>query len=138
MFKTLTYAADILGPVNMLFVCFIGSSVLAFGWIGVTSTAGAIVFCLLYGCFSGALISLVLTVISAILCPNPHVIGVRIGMICIFCSVGILVGSPLGGLILHNGWISLQAFAGAMLMIGAFGIWLIRFLKVGATFQAKY
>jgi len=134
---TLTYAADKVGPVNMLLVCFIGSAVLAFGWIGVTSTAGAIIFCLLYGCFSGALISLVLTVIAAILCPEMSAIGVRIGMICIFCSVGILVGSPLGGLILHNGWVSLETFAGAMLLAGACGISAVRFLTVGTSLYDK-
>jgi predicted MFS family arabinose efflux permease len=120
----------------MLLACFIGSAILAFGWIGVTSTAGAIVFCLLYGCFSGALISLVLTVISTTLCPDMRVLGVRIGMICIFCSIGILVGSPLGGLVLRNGWVSLQAFAGAMLMTGAIGIWVIK-LKVGGNLRTK-
>lgn len=121
----------------MLLVCFIGSALLAFCWISVTSTAGAILFCIFYGCFSGALISLVLTVISAVLCPNMSALGVRIGMICAFCSIGMLLGSPLGGLVLRHGWASLQAFAGAMLVAGSIAIWGVRYLKVGFTMRAK-
>jgi MFS family permease len=136
-FYTLTYAADRVGPLNMLLVCFVGSAILAFGWIGVHSTAGTIIFCLLYGAFSGALISLVLTVIAAKLCPDLTSLGVRIGMVCVFCSIGILVGSPLGGILLRDGWVSLQSFAGAMLTAGAVGILIIRYLTVGFSFRVK-
>lgn len=121
----------------MLLVCFIASAVLAFAWNGIKSTAGAIIFCLLYGCFSGALISLALTVIAAILCPDLRALGVRIGMICIFCSLGILFGSPLGGLVLHNGWSNLEIFAGAMLIAGGISIAAVRFLTMGARLKGK-
>lgn len=135
--QTLTYAADLFGPLNMLLICFLGSSVLAFAWIGISSTTGAIIFCLLYGCFSGALISISLTVIAAVLCPEIRSLGVRIGMICITCSIGILFGSPLGGLVLHNGWESLQIFAAAMLIAGGINIVVIRFLTAGVHPMVK-
>lgn len=121
----------------MLFLCFLSSAILAFGWIGVSSTAGAVIFCLLYGCFSGALISLVPTVIAAILCPDMTALGVRLGMLCIFFSIGFLVGSPLGGLVLHDGWVSLQVFSGAMLLAGAVGTSVVRFLCTGVTLREK-
>ena len=52
------FVADKTGPFNMIIPFSFSTAVLLFGWLGVTTRAGLVVFALLYGFFSGAFISL--------------------------------------------------------------------------------
>lgn len=111
--------------------CF-GLAVLSFAWIGIHNTPGLIVFIVLYGIFIGAFMTLPF---SAVVKLSPHlgVTGVRMGMLCVICSFGILIGTPVGGAVLRQGgWISLQSFGGAALMVSTIFIIATRVAKVGA------
>ncbi|OAA54526.1 Major facilitator superfamily domain, general substrate transporter [Niveomyces insectorum RCEF 264] len=111
------YLADKTGPLNIMTVAAFCSAVLAFAWIGITTTAGLIVFCVLYGFTSGSFVSLPApTVVS--LSPSLNVVGARMGMSFSLAGIGILIGNPIGGAILGSasGWTGLQAWAGATIV----------------------
>ena len=47
--KMPNFVADKVGPMNALIPCVFVTALLGFSWIGITSPAGVIVFCFLYG-----------------------------------------------------------------------------------------
>lgn len=116
------YFADRLGPFNIMAPAAACSAVLAFAWIGIRSAPGLIVFCSLYGFTSGSFVSLPAPALAT-LSPSLNVLGARIagiGMSFSLTGIGILIGNPIGGIILRNtggsngdGWVGLQCWAGA-------------------------
>ncbi|KAH8807154.1 MFS monocarboxylate transporter-like protein [Xylogone sp. PMI_703] len=107
------FFADKTGPMNMIIPGAFATCVLAFSWIAIHSTAGLVVFCVLYGFFSGVFVSLPPTVM-VMLSPNPGVIGTRMGMHYAVGAFGLLIGSPVAGqLIQHAGFKAAIAFNGA-------------------------
>ena len=48
--------ADKLGPLNMQIHFTVIASILAFSWINITETPVLVVFCVLYGSFSGTFV----------------------------------------------------------------------------------
>ncbi|KAF7865974.1 hypothetical protein EAF04_006137 [Stromatinia cepivora] len=91
-----THFADIYGPFNIDTICVLLSGILAFTWISVQSTPSMILFSIFYGFFAGALTSLSPNLAVA-LSLDMGVLGVRLGMLLIPISVGILVGNPIAG-----------------------------------------
>ncbi|KAF2869474.1 major facilitator superfamily domain-containing protein [Massariosphaeria phaeospora] len=128
---TLCYIADRTGPVSILILCAIGITISVLAWPGVSSEATLITFSVIYGCFSGTYLSLVMTTVAVALCPDMSVIGLRIGMACIPCATGLLIGSPIGGVTVKHGWLGLQMLTGAVLSLSAIGLMRLRVLKVG-------
>ena len=111
-------------------------SILSFAWIAVHDTAGVVVFTALYGFFSGTFLTLPFSTVVT-LSPHMGVVGVRMGMSCAVVSLGLLVGTPGGGAILTHGWIALQWFGGAALMLSAVAISASRIAKAGWSLTAK-
>ena len=112
-----------LGVTRVLLVSVIASSVLLFGWIGVHNLGGFVVFCLLFGLFSGVLISANPVVVAhPVVSPTPNVIGTRLGMQWLATSLGVLVGAPIAGVIGAKGSMEafhkLEGFAGAAMAGG--------------------
>lgn len=93
------FVADRTGPFNMIIPCSFMSGVVCLCLIPVREEAGLIVLCLLYGFFSGALVSLPPTIFVH-LSPNRGMIGTRMGMGFSIISVGLLLGTPICGWIL--------------------------------------
>jgi predicted MFS family arabinose efflux permease len=85
-------------------------------------TKGTIVaFVVLYGIFSGGLISLQSACVAQIT-ENLQMIGVKIGLMMAVCSIGALTGNPIGGaLVSANGGLfyGLIDFSGVILLTGA-------------------
>jgi MFS family permease len=93
-------------------------AILIFGWIGINNSAGAIIFCILYGFFSSGLITLPATVIATVLCPDIREYGVRFTMQVVPAGIGLLIGNPIAGAILKSGgWIGLQSFSAASIVV---------------------
>ena len=92
--------ADKTGSLNALLPCAIMSTVLGFIWLSVSDMTGIILFSVFYGFFSGALVTLPLTVIAS-LTPDLRLIGTRIWMSFSFASLGLLIGNPIAGAILN-------------------------------------
>ncbi|TGO49736.1 hypothetical protein BCON_0201g00040 [Botryotinia convoluta] len=140
-YKTLipNFFADKIGILNILipFVPIVAD--LCLGWIGIPSSeAEMVVFCLLYGFFCGAFVSLPGTIIITI-SPNLETIDIQPGMALSISGFGMLIGESIAGAILdaNSGWKGLQAFCGAMeFLSGAFAL-LARLYRTGSILMAK-
>lgn len=72
-----------------------------------------------------------MTTVAVALCPDMSVLGMRIGMACIPCASGLLIGSPIGGATIKHGWLGLQMLTGTTLALSTAGMIGLRVLKVG-------
>ncbi|KAI9760174.1 MAG: hypothetical protein M1840_002591 [Geoglossum simile] len=111
--------ADKLGAWNVLIPFTLIVGILSFAWIGIHNLAGIVVFCVLYGFFSGAIVSLPPTAL-VLLSPDLSVIGTRMGMCFSFAGFGLLIGSPIAGALLRSesGFSGPEAFGGATVVAG--------------------
>lgn len=94
------------------------------------------VFCLLFGFFSGAFVSLGPAVVLA-LTPDSRLFGARLGMLYIPAGIGVLIGNPIAGAILDHGWRSLQLFCGITIAVSVICMIVARISKVGFKLVAK-
>lgn len=112
-----------LGAMPTSFISHFCCAVLLFGWIGVTSNAGFIVWSILFGMFSGIMIGT-----NPTACAHPtisplRVYGTRWGIISSAAAVGTLVGTPIAGALAHpdmGKYVNAQAFAGTIMAVGLF------------------
>jgi predicted MFS family arabinose efflux permease len=126
------FFADRTGPLNMLTPCLAFAGLMALVWIAVTDVGGLIAIALLFGFFSGAILSLPpIGIVS--LSPNLAVIGTRFGTTCAVASLGLLIGTPVSGAILgtSRNYVGLQVYAGVVLLVGAALSGVSRVLKAG-------
>ncbi|RDW91297.1 MFS monocarboxylate transporter-like protein [Coleophoma crateriformis] len=108
--------ADHIGPLNVIIPGTLITAILAFGWIGIISTPGLIIFTLLYGFFSGSYVSIPPTVLMVI-SPDLKVVGTRMGMCFAICGCGLLIGAPIAGLLITKyGFIAAISFSGAAVL----------------------
>lgn len=130
--------ADKIGPINVQFPLALLSSLLCFCWIAISSQAGTITFCVLYGVCTGALQSLPGPTVMT-LSPNLRMIGAHVGMSMTIAGIGALVGNPISGAIVggRGGWIGLQVFLGCVFALGAASLLVSRLLKTGFVFMAR-
>ncbi|KAL2021640.1 hypothetical protein VTK56DRAFT_6993 [Thermocarpiscus australiensis] len=94
--------ADRFGGLNVMVACTFSSSILAFGWLGIRNLGGAVVYALLYGAFSGGVVSIAPHVLVS-LSPDMGRVGARMGLSFMVMGTAILVGTPIGGAILGDG-----------------------------------
>ncbi|KAK4144400.1 major facilitator superfamily domain-containing protein [Dichotomopilus funicola] len=123
--------ADRYGSLNLLIICIVASAVLVFGWLGIDNLGGAVVYTLLYGAFSGGVVSLTPSVIVG-LSPDMSRVGARMGMGFLVMGVSILVGTPIAGAILGDKenprWLGTILYAAFGLLVAAALDILSRFL----------
>ncbi|KAH9918663.1 major facilitator superfamily domain-containing protein [Fomitopsis serialis] len=120
--------ADYFGPMNALTAVSFGAGILILGLFGVSTVAGVAVFAVLYGFFSGAVLSLVSPTLAS-LSPHPSQIGVRLGLAFFIGSVCNLTGTPIDGALLTAGpyyWYRPIIFSATVILVGAFVIGLGR------------
>lgn len=73
--------ADILGPINVLIPSVVIAGTLLFSWLAISTWQGFVVFAMMYGFFSGTLVSLPPACVSALTdIHEMSKIGVRMGM----------------------------------------------------------
>ncbi|KAM0807790.1 putative Major facilitator superfamily domain-containing protein [Seiridium cardinale] len=125
------YLADHFGSIHVLILVSFAAAVLAFAWMGITNFAGLIVFCILYGAFSGGVVSVTPSAIVPY-CPDMGRLGTRMGLSFFLSGISVLIGTPIGGAILGNGgdqaWKGIIAYSGATLLIAAVFLSLSLFL----------
>lgn len=133
-----TYLADkYIGPMNLHIAFAMAAAVLAFCWIAIESTAGIIVFGVIYGFVSGSFVSLGGPVVFN-LTDDLQTVGTFLGMITGVCGLGLLVGNPIAGAILdRGGWVGLQAWAGSLLLAAAMILLGARMARFGTGFWKK-
>ena len=115
--------ADKLGRLNAFFAAALSAGILAICWQRVTTNAEMIVFAVLYGFFSGAVISL-MSVCFAQVPKSPQNIGTYMGMAMFVVSFAALIGPPVtGALVTRYGSFNEAAdFSGVCILVGAFTV----------------
>ncbi|KAJ5714838.1 MFS transporter MCP family solute carrier family 16 member 10 [Penicillium malachiteum] len=114
------YIAGKIGNITQWIICALGSGVLCIGWIGVQQPWAYYFIFALFGIFSGPLLSLPPSAFPLV-CPDPKVIGTRLGMASAIGACASLVGSPVEGALEGLGghaFLGPQIFCGLCMMIG--------------------
>ncbi|KAK5064722.1 hypothetical protein LTR84_000556 [Exophiala bonariae] len=91
--------ADRYGSLELLAVCTLASAIIAYIGVVINSLARLIVFAIIYGFLSGAVVSLPSAVVAS-LAPSMQLIGTWMGMSFFFAALGILIGTPIVGSII--------------------------------------
>lgn len=124
--------ADKIGRFNvMIVICLISAIFCLAIWIPVESTAGILVFTIIFGFSSGGFISLAPTLIAQI--SDLSQIGARVGAAFAIQSFGSLTGSPIGGAIVNaqdGDYLGLQLFCGFTMLAGAIVYFAARWSQV--------
>ena len=125
------------GAFNLLSFCAAVCGLLILCWLRITSTAALCILAVLFGVFSGGVISLMLSTLSHI-APHPREIGTYIGMACGIIAFAGLVGTPITGAMLTHYHAYSQAiiFSGVMALVGSSLILVSRFFyarRVGSA-----
>ncbi|KAL2853150.1 major facilitator superfamily domain-containing protein [Aspergillus pseudodeflectus] len=112
------FIADHTGPLNMLIPASAITAILSYVWIGVHTVPGIIILSVLYGVFSGGFVSLP-PVVMASLTKDMRELGTRMGMVFAITSVGLLIGTPIGGAILSDShkYLGVQLFTACALTV---------------------
>ena len=133
-----TYFADrFLGPINVHTLLAFAGAIFAFAWIGIGSTAGIIVFGVIYGFISGGCVSHGGPVVI-ILTEDLQIMGTCLRMITGACGLGLLIGNPIAGVILESGgWTGLQVWNGTLLFVAGFIFLGSRVGRYGMKFGKK-
>lgn len=126
-------AADRFGRYNvMILITFISGLFCLAVWVPVKSTAGILVFTIIFGFSSGGFISLGPTLIAQI--SDISQIGTRVGTSYAIMAFGALTGSPLAGAIVssQNGkYLGLQLFCGCTMLASTVVFVAARYTLVG-------
>lgn len=133
--------ADRIGTLNMISICASAAAILGLSLLAIHNVPGVIVFCVLYGFFTGAFMSLPGPTTASLSKDHMGSLGSRMSVAFIAAGLGSLLGSPIAGAILAtNGgsnWTGLQVWSGICLVLSAMSVLSARMLKVGVTFGAK-
>jgi MFS family permease len=113
--------ADRFGGLELMIVTCTIAGILAFVAIVIDNLGGVVVFAILYGFVSGALVSLPNAVVAT-LTPNMAMIGTWMGMSFCFAATGILIGNPIAGTIINvpeNRFTGGFVFSGSLILAAA-------------------
>lgn len=127
--------ADKFGSVNLITVCGAAATILAYTWLATDNLGGIVTFCVFYGFFSGAVVSLPVTVVAALV-PELRLMGTWMGMCFCFAGLGILVGNPIGNAIINVGENKFKGgiiFCATTLLASTVGFLACRVLKARAV-----
>lgn len=135
------FAADYTGTLNMQVLFVSADAVLSLCLLAIRNSAGIIVFCILYGFFTGTFVSLPGPTVAS-LSPDMSALGGRMSMAFMAAGTGLLVGSPIAGAILRTGsgrenFTMLQVWSGILLFLSAFCMLGARVAKVGWKLAKK-
>lgn len=133
--------ADRIGTLNMMSICASAAAVLGLSLLAVRNVPGIMIFCVLYGFFTGAFMSLPGPTTASLSKDHMASLGSRMSVAFISAALGSLLGSPIAGAILTtNGganWIGLQIWSGVCLVLSTLFILTSRTLKVGFKLNAN-
>ncbi|KAL2834068.1 major facilitator superfamily domain-containing protein [Aspergillus pseudoustus] len=126
------FIADHTGPLNMLIPASAITAILSYVWIGVHTVPGIIILSILYGIFSGGFVSLP-PVVMASLTKDMRELGTRMGMVFAITSVGLLIGTPIGGAILSDShkYLGVQLFTACALTVSVAIFLSVRLSRTG-------
>ena len=113
--------ADKVGRLNMFVAAALCTGILGICWQRITTNGGLIVFAVLYGFCSGAVVSL-MSVCFAQVPKNPQEIGTYMGMAMFFVSFAALIGPPINGALVtrYRSFDQAATFSGVLIIAGSF------------------
>ncbi|VVT43980.1 uncharacterized protein SAPINGB_P000242 [Magnusiomyces paraingens] len=109
-----------LGPFNSLLASMAACIVIGFAWLAVCDSGGVALFAVMFGLTSGAFMALPNACFAAV-SPSAAIAAKRTNVGAFMSSVGILVGPPLGGLLLRDGdsdFFRSQIYTGTLMAAG--------------------
>ncbi|OAA40431.1 Major facilitator superfamily domain, general substrate transporter [Beauveria brongniartii RCEF 3172] len=107
------------GPLNLIIVIGLVSSLLVYCWAAVHTSAGLYVFAVIYGLVAAALQALY-PAVSTTMTPHPSKTGTRVGMILGFVSLANLTGPAISGAIIERSggsYLGAQMFAATAILL---------------------
>lgn len=121
-------AADKLGRFNILIINSACAGILLLCWIDTSSNSSIIVFSVLYGFFSGGIVSLMSPCIAQVT-PSPDQIGTHLGMSMAIIGLAGLTGTPICGALLerYGEYTQAAVFSGVVMLVGSFLVTVARF-----------
>lgn len=125
------FLADRVGPMNMLIPSVLGSSLLCFAWIAVSSRGGLYAWAVVYGIVAAAIQSLFPATLSS-LTTDLSMAGTRMGMVFTIVSFAVLTGPPIAGQLIQKKageYTYAQIFAGADMCVGCVFLVAARMVK---------
>jgi len=107
-----SFVADRVGALDTYIAVLACTCLSLLYWVSVSTPAGNVAFAVLYGLFSGGVVSLATVVVTNIT-PDLSRLGTRLGMVSVLKGVGSLLGPPLSGAMLDatGGYLGVQLFA---------------------------
>ncbi|KZT64714.1 MFS general substrate transporter [Daedalea quercina L-15889] len=133
------FLSDRTGPLTMLTGCATASGVLALAWLAVHTVGGFAAFCVLYGLFSGSLVSLPPAAVASLTDDHTR-LGTRLGMTFALAGFGLLIGNPVAGVLvdLKSGefWKAI-VFNGVVVLAASALLLAARIAKAGSSLKIK-
>jgi MFS family permease len=133
------HAGDTFGVFNVMIVLSAFGAIMTLAlWLPAAANAPIIMYAIMYGFASGCTLS----IIPAMVAKLGHIsqLGARSGALYAFSSIGVLIGSPIGGAIQndqHGGYSGLIIFTGVALLFGTIFAVLSRAVQVGFKIKVK-
>ncbi|KAL2060368.1 hypothetical protein VTL71DRAFT_9763 [Oculimacula yallundae] len=121
---------DKLGRLNALCAAGLSTGILVLCMQRLGSNASIIVFAVLYGFCSGAIIS-GMAVCLAQITPDPREIGTYMGMGMAVMAIAALIGPPIDGALVdkYHGFNEVAIFSGVLVIAGGFGILMVKYFN---------
>ncbi|KAE8363805.1 MFS general substrate transporter [Aspergillus caelatus] len=124
-------AADrLLGRLNVLGISGLATGIMCFCWTRAHSVGAIVVFSVIYGFTSGAVVSM-LSACFAQIPKDPRDIGTYIGMGMFCAAFGALIGTPISGVLVSQsgGFETASTFSGVVTIVGSFMVLVVKLLS---------
>lgn len=92
--------ADKFGSLEIMTICTLICAILSYVLVSIHNFAGIVVFAILYGFCSGAILSLAPTSVAKQI-PDLSLFGTWLGISFFFVRTGLLIGTPIAGTLIH-------------------------------------
>lgn len=129
--------SDRIGPMNVQAPSIAIAAAMVLVWIPVQSIGPLVTISIIYGFFSGAVVSLPPTCVAS-MTDDMTLFGARVGVVFLAMSCSSLIGAPLAGALVQSfGYDVARIWSGVVMMIGAVFVALARMSRAEWRWSAK-
>jgi MFS family permease len=133
------YIADSIGPLNVQVPGALIAGILVLCWLPVHTMGGLLTIGILYGIFSGALVSIPPTAIASMTADMTR-FGARTGIVFAVMALGALIGTPVTGALVesqHGSYDGARIWSGTCLIAGSVLVFFSRMVKARWALMVK-
>ncbi|KAH8883312.1 MFS general substrate transporter [Thozetella sp. PMI_491] len=133
------FLADFVGPLNIQVPATALAGILVLVWIPTHSIGPTMVIAILYGFFSGSLVSVPPSALAS-MTKNLNELGGRIGITFLAMAFGSLIGSPVAGAIVQasgGNYDNARTFSGIVMLVGSAVMFAARMVKARGEWLVK-